>query len=408
MVDSPNVSARESKISDGTSTKAQRVIAIDVLRALTMILMIFVNDLWSLKGVPAWLEHVDRGVDGIGLSDVVFPAFLFIVGLSLPFAIDARRRKGDTDAALVKHVLWRSFALLVMGVFLVNGEGINETATGVPRLAWNTLCCISFILIWNKYPEGTRVVRFILQGLAVIVLGTLAVIYRGGETGSLERFAPQWWGILGLIGWSYLVGGMITVLTHNKITTVLASWLFFSVLSMLFHAGLVPSFLLFIPEPIIGGTLTGLTLGGVLTALIFKRLKDQHLKLTWVFLGISLLLIGLSVATRPYWGLAKLGATPAWLFLCSAFTILGFVAIYWITDVFGKEKWFAIIKPAGTATLLCYLIPYFAYATTALLGIHLPEFMLVGGVGLLKSFLFALLCAGITGVLLKAGLKFRV
>jgi heparan-alpha-glucosaminide N-acetyltransferase len=34
--------------------------------------------------------------------------------------------------------------------------------------------------------------------------------------------------------------------------------------------------------------------------------------------------------------------------------------------------------------------------------------MLVGGVGLLKSFLFALLCAGITGVLLKAGLKFRV
>jgi heparan-alpha-glucosaminide N-acetyltransferase len=408
MVDSPNVSAHTSKISDGTSTKAQRVIAIDVLRALTMILMIFVNDLWSLKGVPAWLEHVDRGVDGIGLSDVVFPAFLFIVGLSLPFAIDARRRKGDTDAALVKHVLWRSFALLVMGVFLVNGEGINETATGVPRLAWNTLCCISFILIWNKYPEGTRVVRFILQGLAVIVLGTLAVIYRGGETGSLERFAPQWWGILGLIGWSYLVGGMITVLTHNKITTVLASWLFFSVLSMLFHAGLVPSFLLFIPEPIIGGTLTGLTVGGVLTALIFKRLKDQHLKLTWVFLGISLLLIGLSVATRPYWGLAKLGATPAWLFLCSAFTILGFVAIYWITDVFGKEKWFAIIKPAGTATLLCYLIPYFAYATTALLGIHLPEFMLVGGVGLLKSFLFALLCAGITGVLLKAGLKFRV
>jgi heparan-alpha-glucosaminide N-acetyltransferase len=408
MVDSPNVSAHTSKISDGTSTKAQRVIAIDVLRALTMILMIFVNDLWSLKGVPAWLEHVDRGVDGIGLSDVVFPAFLFIVGLSLPFAIDARRRKGDTDAALVKHVLWRSFALLVMGVFLVNGEGINEAATGVPRLAWNTLCCISFILIWNKYPEGTRVVRFILQGLAVIVLGTLAVIYRGGETGSLERFAPQWWGILGLIGWSYLVGGMITVLTHNKITTVLASWLFFSVLSMLFHAGLVPSFLLFIPEPIIGGTLTGLTLGGVLTALIFKRLKDQHLKLTWVFLGISLLLIGLSVATRPCWGLAKLGATPAWLFLCSAFTILGFVAIYWITDVFGKEKWFAIIKPAGTATLLCYLIPYFAYATTALLGIHLPEFMLVGGVGLLKSFLFALLCAGITGVLLKAGLKFRV
>ena len=68
----------------------QRVTSIDILRALTMVLMIFVNDLWSLKNIPAWLEHVERGVDGIGLADVVFPAFLFIVGLSLPFAIDNR------------------------------------------------------------------------------------------------------------------------------------------------------------------------------------------------------------------------------------------------------------------------------------------------------------------------------
>jgi predicted acyltransferase len=52
-----------------------------------------VNDLWSLKNIPGWLEHVAPGVDGIGLADVVFPAFLFIVALSLPFAIDNRRQK---------------------------------------------------------------------------------------------------------------------------------------------------------------------------------------------------------------------------------------------------------------------------------------------------------------------------
>ncbi len=76
-----------------SSTTAQRVTAIDLVRALTMILMIFVNDLWSLSGIPAWLGHVERGVDGIGLSDVVFPAFLFIVGLSMPYAIEARKKK---------------------------------------------------------------------------------------------------------------------------------------------------------------------------------------------------------------------------------------------------------------------------------------------------------------------------
>lgn len=410
MVEALNVKSESPAGSDFAASKLNqhRVVAIDILRALTMILMIFVNDLWSLKGIPSWLEHVAPGVDGIGLADIVFPAFLFIVGLSLPFAMDARRRKGDSDWALTRHVLWRSVALLVMGLFLVNGETINSTETGIPRLAWNTICCVSFILIWNKYPERFGKFSYLLQGVAIAVLAVLAIIYRGGEPGNIERFAPQWWGILGLIGWSYLVAGLITVFAHNQMSVVVTGWLFFAILSMCFHAHLIPEFLLFVPEPIIGGTLTGLTVGGVVIALIFQKLKDSHLKLTALLLGLSFLLAGLSVLTRPYWGLAKLGATPAWLFLCSAFTILGFVAVYWIADVFKKENWFAVIKPAGTATLLCYLIPYFAYATTALFGIHLPEFLLVGGIGLLKSFLFALLCAGITGLLLRAGLRFRI
>jgi predicted acyltransferase len=121
-----------------------RIASIDILRALTMILMIFVNDLWSLAGIPQWLEHVSPGVDGIGLADVVFPAFLFIVGLSIPLAVDHRREKGDTDWQLVSHVLFRTVALLVMGVFLVNGETFNENATGFPRYLWNPLCCFCF------------------------------------------------------------------------------------------------------------------------------------------------------------------------------------------------------------------------------------------------------------------------
>ena len=70
----------------------------------------------------------------MGLADVVFPAFLFIVGLSLPFAVDNRRKKGDTTWQLVKHVLARTFALLVMGVFFVNGETLYSAATGMPGL----------------------------------------------------------------------------------------------------------------------------------------------------------------------------------------------------------------------------------------------------------------------------------
>jgi predicted acyltransferase len=381
-----------------------------------MVLMIFVNDLWSLKEIPAWLGHVESGVDGIGLADVVFPAFLFIVGLSLPYAINNRRKKGDKDWQLVKHGLFRTLALLIMGVFLVNGESINEDATGMPRLVWNSVGCLCFILIWNSYPKtSNKILTYGLKTVGIVTLLVFAFIYRGGPENDLYYFSPHWWGILGLIGWAYLASGLITIFARNNFYVILSAWIFFAVLSMISKAGLLPDLFSVIPSAISGGTLAGLTMGGVVTSMIFQYYtarnnnnNNNNVKLTIVFISISLFLIILSVLARPYWGLAKLGATPAWLFLCSAFTILAFVAIYWLTDVYKKGRLFHIIKPAGTDTLLCYLIPYFAYATTRLLGIHLPEIILVGSVGLVKSFLFALLCAVITGWLIKAGVRLKL
>ena len=391
----------------------QRLAAIDIVRALTMVLMIFVNDFWTLKGVPFWMEHRKHGVDGIGLSDIVFPAFLFIVGLSLPYAINNRRSKGDTDWQIVMHILLRTVALLVMGVFLVNGETYNEAATGMPEYYYTILCCLSFILIWNTYPAAlNRYLPLAARLIAFIILLTMAIVYRGGHDGNIQRFSPQWWGILGLIGWAYLASSLITLIAKNRFYFILSGWIFFCILSMIYKAGFIPrdGIVSFIPNAILGGTLTGLTMGGVLTSIIFqyfvKRKENGHL--TLVLLLFSALLLVLSMITHPYWGMAKLGATPAWLFLCSAITILAFLLVYWVADVYGKSRWFEIIKPAGTATILCYLVPYFVYSVREIFSIHLPQVLLAGGIGLLKSFLFALFCVLITGILIRLGLRMKL
>lgn len=389
--------------------KLPRVESIDILRALTMVLMIFVNDLWSLKDIPSWLGHVEKGVDGIGLADTVFPAFLFLVGMSIPFAFQNRLKKGDTKTALAVHVLVRTLGLLTMGVFLVNGEYINAGATGIPRLMWNVICCTCFIVFWGVYPCKLKpaYVR-LLRSVAALVLLILAIMYRGGDDAGY--FSPKWWGILGLIGWSYFAAAMVYLASNDKIWQVAIAWLFFAGLSMAWHAGMVPKFLHIIPHAIIGGTEAGLAVGGVLTSMIFRHYRaiGNHIGLTMVLLGFGVLLVLLSVAVRPYWGLAKLGATPSWLFLCSAFTMFAFIIVYWLVDVWDKASWFDIIKPAGTDTLLTYLIPYYAYATTALFGIHLPTFLLSGWVGLVKSFLFALLCVVITRTLTSLGVRLKL
>ena len=67
-----------------TSPLKGRIASIDVFRALTMFLMVFVNDLWTDIGIPAWLEHAPANADAMGFSDIIFPSFL-LVGLSLPF-----------------------------------------------------------------------------------------------------------------------------------------------------------------------------------------------------------------------------------------------------------------------------------------------------------------------------------
>lgn len=399
------------KTVSASSDLTTRIGAIDLLRALTMVLMIFVNDLWSLKDIPAWLEHVGRGVDGIGLADVVFPAFLFIVGMSLPFAIDSRRTKGDSDLQLIGHVIGRSIALLVMGVFLVNGETINAAATGMAAIIWDAVCCVAFILVWNTYPKTLPIwAQRSLKGLGVLILLALAFLYRGEEDGQLVRFAPQWWGILGLIGWSYLVTALVTVFARGRLMLLIAAWAAFSLLSVAWAAEQVPAPLHILPEAIIGGTLTALSLGGVVIARLFQLFqgKSDNLRMTLLFAIIAAILICLSLYTRSFWGLSKLAATPAWLFLCSAFTLIAFTALYWLSDIARKAYWFNPVKPAGTDTLLCYLMPYFLYTVIDLAHIELPDALTTGGPGLIKSLLFALICVWAAAGLRKIGIRLKL
>jgi predicted acyltransferase len=59
------------------------------MRGLTLVLMLFVNDLY-MPGVPAWLGHTKASFDGMGLADWVFPGFMFMVGMSIPYSVGNR------------------------------------------------------------------------------------------------------------------------------------------------------------------------------------------------------------------------------------------------------------------------------------------------------------------------------
>lgn len=379
-----------------------------------MVLMIWVNDFWTLSDIPYWLKHMPADEDALGFSDVIFPAFLFIVGLSIPHANRAKLAKGDSTAKIAKHILLRSAALILMGVTMVNLESYHEGTALLPKSLWQVLMIIAFFLIWNRYifktlwkfsPNTLRVTGWCL-------LAALIVLFRSDPSNGYNWIEPHWWGILGLIGWSYLICSLIELAFKNSTTAIATSWLLFVSFNIAaFASWLDPlsSFKNYV-WLISDGSLPAITMAGCLVSTIMIQMESHGKR--GAFLGISVafgficLIAGLFL--RAPWGISKIYATPAWTEICTGISVLSFVLIFWIADMKGKTDWANFLKPAGTATLTCYLLPYLVYPLLAKIGFELPSAMSRGFVGLATSMGFALLVVYATGWLNRGGIKLGV
>ena len=130
-------------------TNKIRLKSLDIIRGINLFLMLFVNDLFD-EGVPHWLVHAKANEDGMGLADVVFPCFLFLVGLSIPFAL-SNRLKTESKFEISKHILIRTISLLVIGIFMVNTDDYNQQLTGLNKYVWILAGYVSIFLVWNNY-----------------------------------------------------------------------------------------------------------------------------------------------------------------------------------------------------------------------------------------------------------------
>ena len=391
---------------------ARRLGSIDVIRALTMYLMVFVNDLWTDKGIPAWLEHAPAKADAMGFSDIIFPAFLFIVGLSIPFSQQSRLDRGQSHAIIFGHIVLRSIALIVMGFFQMNLENYSNQAL-LPQSIWKILITVAFFLIWLDYSKEKQKLKLWLQSLGIAILILMAIIYKGNSPQGIIWMRPHWWGILGLIGWAYFACATITLFAGEKLLILFIFFVFF----VFFNSSVM------LDAPQFTGSLrqlirslglgnasnSSITMIGVITAVLYRKFSEKPMKIEIILIVMAIALFIFGFATRPLWGISKIRATPSWTTICSAISILTFAVLIFLVDRKGKEDWFKIIRPAGTSTLTCYLLPYFHEAIfISLIGIHLPLIMRTGVAGIIKSLLFALIIVLVTGWLEKRRLRLKI
>ena len=93
----------------------QRIIAVDILRGLTIIFMIIVNDPGSWSHVYSPLLHADW--NGLTPTDYIFPTFLFIMGTSIVLSL-GRKAQSLPKKELIKKIIWRSIKIYIVGLIL--------------------------------------------------------------------------------------------------------------------------------------------------------------------------------------------------------------------------------------------------------------------------------------------------
>ena len=361
-------------MNTNSKNSSQRILSIDIVRGLTLLLMLFVNDLY-MPGVPAWLGHTEMNFDGMGLADWVFPSFLFMVGISIPYAIEARRRRGASDLQIAGHILWRTLSLICIGVALLNAGRINPELTGITSSTWRWLFFLFLFMLWNSYPRESRydLIFKILRAAGFIGIVVLLAIFRAGTPEDPQWLVASWWGILGLIGWGYVVAALTSLATRGSLIGAVVVWAVFFALNCISSAGLNDwaTSLRTILGTVLQGNTPMIVLTGLVTGTYLMRSQHDKRRKMWTMVVAGVVSIAAGFILRNWYIISKILATPSWGLICNGISLLVLAFVFYRTDICGRTRFTSLLETTGRNSMTTYLAPSVVYMVIALLPFRL-------------------------------------
>ncbi len=294
----PTSATQEATSVQTPGAPSPRLLSLDVFRGITIAGMILVNNPGSWSHIYPPLEHA--AWHGWTPTDLIFPFFLFIIGVAMPYSFSRRLAQGKTKGALALHVIYRSSVLIALGMLL----------TGIPTFDYShklfldvlqrigVIYLISGLLYLVTRPLGQAITT--IACLVIYWLLMFLVPVPGYGAGVLAPDGNVWQYVDNLLiaGWHYHAEGVLSIIP--SISTVLL------------------------------GALTGFWL----------RLPDRSAfeKATVLFVAGNVGLV-LGLILDAWFPINKLLWSSSYVLFTAGFALNLFGVCYWLLDIKGIRGW---------------------------------------------------------------------
>jgi predicted acyltransferase len=311
---------------DNTPEKSNRLMSLDALRGFDMFWIIGGSTIFialskatggSLEAIIPQFEHVRW--EGLHFFDLIWPLFMFIVGVSIPLSVEKRLAEGASKRTLYLHAIRRAVILFFLGMILQGG-----------LLQWDL----------SKLHPCYSVLHGIAAGyiIAVIVVIELKPKYQGIVT---AVFLLVYWAVIMLIPVPGTGSGILSPDGN------IATWFDQLVLGR-FHHGENTWFLTY--PAFASSVLLGVMAGHLINQPVSENKKVIYL----IIAGVGCTLLGL------LWGLVfpiiKLLWTSSFVLIGGGFGFLMLSLFYWIIEVKGYFRWAFFFRVIGMNSITVYFI----------------------------------------------------
>jgi len=328
------------------STPQKRLLSLDAFRGATIALMVLVNDPGGDSSYPQ-LQHAHW--NGWTMTDMVFPFFLWIVGVATTFSIAKRLEQGENKKTLIRHALVRALVLFIFGLIVNN---------------------FPFGLIFNsQFSWSTWRIPGVLQRIAVCYfISTLIYLYSNvrGQIAWIVSLLASYWLMVMLVPVPGFGAGFLE--PKGNLLWYVDSTIFGA------HTYTYAPAPGFDPEGILGTIpAIGTTLFGILTGTWLRRSdvgKEQ--KTIWMFImGISLVVIG--AIFNMWMPINKNMWTTSYAIFMAGWALFVLGVFYWIIDVKRYSRWAMCFVIFGMNAIAVYMFSELLATLLWIIPVGIPD-----------------------------------